>query len=1022
MSLCLNATAGSAPSADRTQAAPCPAGTFAPFARSPSCTACPAQSTTAAPGSLVCACLPGFYMSSSSGACVACPAGTFSAASGSTSPETCIKCPAGTFQPSAGSRSCAPCAVGLFANTTGATECRPCPASSTTSGGAAQCSCDAGLYLDQASNLCVPCPAGTFGSSPGATSAVDGCRACGLDSVSPRGAKDCQRCALGYFANINTLTADIITVTLTATSELCSSCPAGSFFDTALRLCQPCAAGTFTASEGKALCAPCAPGTASPANSTACAVCAPGSYTPGPGMSRCEPCPAGTFSSLQGASLCRSCGPGTRAFGPGLAACTLCPVQSSSNGTHCLCDAGTYDVSPAATAAGSDPQCRACPEGADCSVSGLQVSAALAQDGYWRGEASAAQSATFYKCPIAKSCAQGRCATGYTGVACAKCAPGYHKFNGDRCVACPQRGMMWLVFFALVVVQVLVVAFLVFLSLRAADRDHIFTTVTGTKAQIHASQIPTLFKIFLNYIQLLAIASQFDLEWPPGLVRAFTFIGKLSTLGIGTSSLECELAFDFFDQARLQMIVPVAGAGLAALVWLALTYRKARHLADVEASRGSGSLATIALAGVWTHRSYFVAGFTSTLLIVLFVSHPHQIMLGFKMLTCERIDGVLRLRADLETVCWTSRAHIFFTTLTTTVALGVYGALLPAAVFFWLYSHRKNLAARSTTVRFGFLYRGYRPSFYWWEIVIILRKLVVITILVFGTDIVKQAAAATWFVFLVAILHTLCRPFESRISQGFDLFSLITTGSTLMIGILFESNKIAVGSAARSLGLATIAVLNSLTVLYLLVAVAHDLYRKRKVSKANARALATRELRGVTGSEMALIRSEATGEALEPSLTAATPSAGAREARAAAKVTFARASAARPSEPKEVDDVDDHDDLPDADPTIRPPSHPPTPTPLPALIPKRHLPKQEARTSATAVHEILSSSPSSQAEAPVIVDLAQLTEEPMRDLPPYLPRALKHPAIPCLKASELPPIIIPAAGNKTKTPKKNEMK
>lgn len=931
---------------------------------------------------------------------------------------------------------------------------------------------------------CVPCPAGTFGS-PGATTAVDGCRPCGLDLVSPRGAKECSRCALGYFASLGVVTVANLTgtATIAATAERCSSCPAGSFFDPALRQCQPCVAGTFSPSEGRVLCTPCSPGTASSANATACTACAPGTFTPGPGLSRCQPCAPGTFLSLQGASSCRPCEAGTRAFAAGLAACTLCPVRSSSNGTHCLCDAGTYDVSPVATAAGADPQCQSCPEGADCSVSGLQVSAALAQDGYWRGEASSVQAATFYKCPIPKSCTQGGCAAGYTGVACASCAQGFHKFNGDRCIACPRRGLMWLVFFALVVVQVLVVAFLVFLSLRAADREHIFTTVTGTKALVHASQIPTLFKIFLNYIQLLAIASQFDLDWPPDLVRVLTFVGKLSTLGIGASSLECELAFGFFDQARLQMIVPVAGAGLAAVIWLGLTYRKARSLAEVEASRGSGSLATRALAGVWTNRSYFVAGFTSTLLIVLFVSHPHQIMLGFKMLTCERIDGVLRLRADLETVCWSSSRHIFFATLTTTVALGVYGALLPAAVFAWLFTHRKNLTNRATTVRFGFLYRGYRPAFFWWEVVIIIRKLVVIVILVFGTDIVKQAAAATWFVFLVAIVHTLFRPFESRISQGFDLFSLITTGSTLMIGILFESDKIPVGSAARSLGLATIAILNSLTVLYLVTAVLYDLYRKRKVSKANAKTLARRELAGVTGSEMSLIRSEATGEAAEPSLAARGPSKEAREARAAARVIFAQANLAggfrsaggsSEEDPGEDDAVVGRDqakegleaegadedaaesrsasrgghrvffgsnapertaeagvadtaDLlaraqaePFAEPLARsvaqssrvatpstPPPRPPS-TPLPQLIPKRYIPSHASTT--TPVHEILSSSPASSRDQPVIVDLSETADEPLRDLPPYLPRALKYPAVPCLKASELPPIIIPSPG------------
>ena len=106
--------------------------------------------------------------------------------------------------------------------------------------------------------------------------------------------------------------------------------------------------------------------------------------------------------------------------------------------------------------------CQSCPSGADCSgstlVSSLLANAAgstngsgsvtaavvvqqsiTAQPGYWASSDS--DGLTFYACPNPNACLPGvngtrsQCATGYTGVLCTVCSPGYFNQYG-LCAQC----------------------------------------------------------------------------------------------------------------------------------------------------------------------------------------------------------------------------------------------------------------------------------------------------------------------------------------------------------------------------------------------------------------------------------------------------------------------------------------------------------------------------------------------------------------------------------------------------------
>lgn len=63
-------------------------------------------------------------------------------------------------------------------------------------------------------------------------------------------------------------------------------------------------------------------------------------------------------------------------------------------------------------------------------------------------------------------------------------------------------------------------------------------------------------------------------------------------------------------------------------------------------------------------------------------------------------------------------------------SLIVWGLGIPFFAFLLLRGDRDKLDSIQTKKKFGFLYRGFRKKFYFWEVVIMYRKIALITIAV----------------------------------------------------------------------------------------------------------------------------------------------------------------------------------------------------------------------------------------------------------------------------------------------------
>jgi hypothetical protein len=121
----------------------------------------------------------------------------------------------------------------------------------------------------------------------------------------------------------------------------------------------------------------------------------------------------------------------------------------------------------------------------------------------------------------------------------------------------------------------------------------------------------------------------------------------------------------------------------------------------------------------------------------------------------------------------------------------VWGIGIPITVFFLMRKESDRLETNAVKQRFGFLYNGYKRQNYYWEIIIMYRKIFCIFIAVFlrRIGIIVQALVLLIVLMMFMQANSSRRPFAARALNDIESFSLITQIVTIYCGLFFVSSK-----------------------------------------------------------------------------------------------------------------------------------------------------------------------------------------------------------------------------------------
>ena len=612
------------------------------------------------------------------------------------------------------------CAAGFFGSSdvrsqTASTCAGPCPAgyACASAGTIEPILCPAGHVCPAGTAVPLPCLSGTFSDVSGVTSQAS-CEPCPPGHACPPGATAPAACTPGSVAT-------------TASLGECDPCPAGTYQDrSGATSCRACTVGSY-----------CVQGTATPV------ACPPGLMQPLQGASTidaCNPCPAGAWCT---AGLAVPCGLDTYNAEEGasdLAACLPCPTHSSTAGRTltaqsggCICEPGYYDQS-LDQRDGVPPNCQPCPPGTECDYYGAKLLSLPLAVGHFRPTNS---SIDVQRCPDAETpevsgcrggnTSNGGCAQSLTGIFCMLCdrssvsglrvfyagaSQGYGVMSRApaECRDCEllYTSQETLTLGAVLLTGVLLVAMA---SLRCS-KEH-----WGSLRRRHLSNsgrlwsvagIPGKLKILVGFFMIVTrIETVYGVVLPAAVLALLNIFRVAVSLGFESLSA----SFDCLG---------VGGYVTRLTVWIALP---------------AGSVVVIVAAvAVWLRchdslsRRSLVSHALPLVLQGFFIFYPIVTNVAFEVFSCYEFSEGAWLRADVSIECNTpahSRARLLAWTAIVLYPIGML-ALNAGLLFTARHTIHGDAAPTVLSEAIAFLYQEYEPVFFWWELIEMARRFVLV--------------------------------------------------------------------------------------------------------------------------------------------------------------------------------------------------------------------------------------------------------------------------------------------------------
>ena len=633
--------------------------------------------------------------------------------------------------------------------------------------------CEPGTALDSRDLQCQRCPSGRYSTSFNAPS----CLVCPPGRAGQReGADACTVCSAGTYSHGGT----------------------GPQNDG----CAECDEGLVAPHREAAACVGC-PGGSFPLSQSQCSLCPPGRYAT-EGSSQCDTCSEGTYSGL-GWNTCLSCPSNTRCEGgqlilqPGtwlnrataVDAVALPRLNVSSEfhaqlAAACL-DAATEECSTVAECVASQLQAAAANISNSASDS---TSVAIPNERPNSADVFGIVAATqILPCPYPEACEVHcdlrllRCRDGHEGMFCAVCKKGW-ELDGTTCRPCDYPPALSAA-----------VTFLVVLATVVYVAVYVASNLTKKEDTIPLSKV--VLKQLLNHLQLVSILQFTNVSSDSDTLF---FVSSLADgLPLSLHPVLCVLQPTFYSQLALYLALPIAAVALSYAVGLAyhgitllLRRRRIKSMArTIRTMQAQGQSIDFAKHS-WQSTKEAIKVAIVVLCFLLYSKVAKTTMSTFHLyphgVRTDPNDASLKylLYQDFRLEAFTTSHAQAIALAIGSLVVYVFG--LPLSGLLLLWRHKHKLQTPRVFHQYGFMYAGYDLTrrLWWWELVIIVRKLTMLSLVIFISSESSATLAALGVTTVFLSLQLGVKPYNQPLYNAIETVFVATQFTLQLLSALHQ--------------------------------------------------------------------------------------------------------------------------------------------------------------------------------------------------------------------------------------------
>ena len=157
--------------------------------------------------------------------------------------------------------------------------------------------------------------------------------------------------------------------------------------------------------------------------------------------------------------------------------------------------------------------------------------------------------------------------------------------------------------------------------------------------------------------------------------------------------------------------------------------------------------------------------------------------------SCFDVDGSDRVYESMEIICYEG-PHVYWSLGVALPSIVVWGMGIPLFALVLMIQNKKKLKTIQMKEKLGFLYNGYKLKYYFWEVIIMYRKImmVVISVVIYQFGVITQALIVFLLLILFSLLHTLHQPYSFQTLNHLEAISLFSQMITVYCGVFYISD------------------------------------------------------------------------------------------------------------------------------------------------------------------------------------------------------------------------------------------